>query len=143
MGEVTSLRKSRVRMTAAAGLALTLGLSGCTSGVCPAIAYIHELTVELGGEAAGVADVQLCADDFCSPAEGAELAAPLGLVRASSHDEETWRFDLDRTHDALTVRTLAADGTVLSDNLVTPEWLRVNGSVECGGRNEAIVEVSV
>ena len=136
------MRKSRLRASIA-GLAMALGLSGCTSGECPTIGYIHELTVELGGEAAGVAEVQLCADDICSRAEGADHAGPLGLVSVSGHDQNTWRFDLDKTHDALTVRTLASDGTVISDTLVTPEWVRVNGSVECGGRNEAIVEVEI
>lgn len=130
-------------MAAVAGLALIVSLSGCTAGVCPAIAYIHELTVELGGETAAVAQVQLCTDDGCAPADDVDQTGPLGLVRVISQDEDTWRFNLDTAPDALTVRTLASDGTVLSDTLVTPEWVRVNGSAQCGGTNEATVEVVV
>lgn len=137
------MRKSRICTASIAGLVLAMGLSGCTSGACPAIAYIHGLTVELGGEAADAAKVQLCTNEGCAPANDVDQTGSLGLVRVVGQDEDTWRFDLDRAPDALTVRTLAADGTVLSDTLVTPEWVRINGSAQCGGRNEAIVEVEV
>ena len=137
------MRKSRIRTASIAGLVLAIGLSGCTSGVCPAIAYIHGLTVELGGETSAAAQVQLCTDEGCAPADDVDQTGSLALVRVVGHDENTWRFNVDRAPDALTVRTLAADGTVLSDTLVTPEWMRVNGSAQCGGRNEAIVEVEV
>lgn len=130
-----------MRLAAGAGLAVVLGLSGCTSGVCPAIAYIHELTVELGGETAAAAEVQLCTLDGCAPADDVDQTVPLGFVRVESQDEDTWRFNLDTAPDALTVRVLASDGTVLSDTLVTPDWVRVNGSAQCGGTNEATVEV--
>jgi len=137
------MRKSRIRLAKFAGLVLAIGLSGCSSEVCPAIAYIHGLTVELGGETPAAAQVQLCTDEGCAPADDVDQTGSQGLVRVVGHDENTWQFDLDRTFDALTVRTLAADGTVLSDTLVTPEWVRVNGSAQCGGRHEAIVEVEV
>ena len=137
------MRKLHTRTVGVAGLVLVSGLSGCTSGVCPAVAYIHGLTVELGGNSASAAQVQLCTEDVCAPTDDVDQSGPLGLVRVVGHDESTWRFELDRTLDALTIRTLAPDGTVLSETLVTPAWVRVNGSAECGGRNEAIVEAEV
>lgn len=43
--------------------------------------------------------------------------------------------------EQVTVRALAADGTVVSDTEVTPEWVRVGGSEQCSGPGEATVTV--
>lgn len=45
--------------------------------------------------------------------------------------------------EQVTVRTLASDGTALSNTKVTPEWVRVGGSEQCGGPGETTVTVTV
>lgn len=71
------------------------------------------------------------------------MTGPLGLISVTDYDGDTWTFSVDGLPETFTVRSLAADGTVLSDTEVTPEWVRVGGSAQCGGSGEATVTVTV
>lgn len=71
------------------------------------------------------------------------MTGPLGLISVADHDGDNWTFSIDSLPDTFTVRTLAADGTVLSDTEVTPGWERVGGSAQCGGPGEATVAATV
>jgi hypothetical protein len=128
---------------AVAGLVAAMGLTGCVPFACPAIGWMNTLTIELDGDAAAVDRVQLCTDDGCAPADDVSMTGPLGLISVTDHDGDTWTFSVDGLPAIFTVRTLAADGTVLSDTEVTPEWERVGGSAQCGGPGEATVAATV
>jgi len=122
-----------------AGLVTAIGLTGCVPFACPAIGWINTLTVELNGDTDTVAQVQLCTDAGCAPADDVDMTGPLGLISVADHDGDTWTFSVDGLPDTFTVRTLAADGAVITDTEVTPEWVRVGGSPQCGGPREATV----
>lgn len=133
--------RRRAGFVAVAGLVTAIGLTGCVPFACPAIGWSNTLTVLLDGDASAVDRVQLCTDAGCAPAEDVDLSGPLGLIRVTEHDGDTWTFSVDGLPESFTVRSLAADGTVLSDMEVTPEWVRVGGSARCGGPGEATVTV--
>lgn len=136
-------RRRRAGLVSVAGLVTAMGLTGCVPFACPAIGWTNTLTVQLDGHTAAVDQVQLCTDAGCAPADGVDTTGPHGLISVADHDGDTWTFSLDSLPDTFTVRTLATDGTVLSDTEVTPAWERVGGSAQCGGPGEATVAATV
>lgn len=134
--------RRRAGIVAVAGLVTVMCLTGCAPFACSAIGWSNTLTVQLEGDTTAVDQVQLCTDDGCAPAEDADLSGPLGFVSVEAQDGDSWTFSvgMDRL-ERFTVRALAADGTVLSDTEVAPEWVRVGGSAQCGGPGEATVAV--
>lgn len=142
VGEVMMTRR-RAGLVSVAGLVTAMGLTGCVPFACPAIGWTNTLTVQLDGHTAAVDQVQLCTDADCAPAADVDMTGPLGLIRVTDHDGDTWMFSVDGLPDTFTVRTLTADGAVLSDTEVTPEWVRVGGSAQCGGPGEATVAATV
>lgn len=111
---------------------------------CPAMGWVNNLTVELGGETTDVGSVQLCTDDGCAPGEDVDPSGPLGLVTLDEHHGDVWSFSVGMTTPGhITVRVLAADGAVLSETAVEPEWVRVGGDDRCGGPGEATVHLSL
>lgn len=118
------------------------GLTGCAPFACPAIGWSNTLTVQLVGDTSAVDQVQRCTDAGCAPAADVDPSGPLGWITVESNDGDSWTFSVGMTSmEQVTVRTLAADGTVLSDTEATPEWVRVGGSAQCGGPSEATVAV--
>ncbi|ODT25894.1 MAG: hypothetical protein ABS64_00625 [Microbacterium sp. SCN 69-37] len=118
------------------------GLTGCVSFACSAIGWSNTLTVQVDGDTRAVDQVQLCTDAGCAPADDLDPSGPLGWITIESNDGDSWTFSVGMTSvEQITVRTLAADGTVLSDTEVIPEWVRVGGSAQCGGPSEATVTV--
>lgn len=136
------MRRRRAGIVVVAGLVSLTGLAGCAPFACPAIGWSNTLVAQLDGDTSAVAHVQLCTDDGCAPVEGGDPSGPLGSVQLEAQDAGSWTFSIgmDRP-DQVTVRTLAADGTVLSDTEVAPAWVRVGGSEQCGGPGEATVTV--
>jgi plasmid stability protein len=142
LGRVMMSERRRAGLVAVAGLVAAMWLTGCAPSACPAIGWSNTLTVQLDGDASAVDQVQLCTDDGCAPAEEFDPSGPLGQVTVEGSDGDSWTFSLGMTRpEQLTVRALAADGTVLSDTQVSPEWVRVGGSEQCGGPGKATVAV--
>ena len=141
VGEVRTTESRRAGIVAVAVLVTVMGLTGCVSFACPAIGWTNALTVQLDGDTSAVDQVQLCTDDGCAPVGDEDITGPLGLVTAEKKTDDAWTFAVDGLPDTFTVRTLAADGTMLSDTEVTPEWDRIGGSEQCGGPSEATITV--
>lgn len=134
--------RRRAGLVAVAGLVTAMGLTGCVPFACPAIGWSNTFTVQLDGDTLAVDQVQLCTDDGCAPAEDVDPTGPLGFVSVEDQDGDSWTFSVGMNRlEQVTVRTLAGDGTVFSDTEVTPEWMRVGGSEQCGGPGEATVTV--
>ncbi len=138
-------RPMRRAAVAAAALVSATALSGCiTPFACTAVGWIDTLTVQLDGDPAAVAQVQLCTDDGCAPSAPMDLTGPLGMISMTGHDGDTWTFSTGMSDLSLvTVRALAADGSVISDTEVEPEWVRVGGSERCGGPHEGTATVTI
>lgn len=137
------------RSASAAVLAVTasVGMSGCDLApppfACPAIGWVNVLTVELDGVTSGVASVQLCTDDGCAPADDVDPDDPLGYIELIDRDGAEWVFSVDMSSpDDLTVRTIAADGEVLTATAISPQWTRTGGDDRCGGPMDVTVTVA-
>lgn len=138
-------RPVRAAIAALSGIAL-LALTGCVGMpfACPAIGWTNVLTVELVGDTSSIANVQLCTDDGCAPGKDIAADNPLQLVALTDRSGDTWTFATDMlTLEEVTVRTLASDGAILSEDTVRPDWERVGGSEQCGGPAQALVSIPV
>ncbi|MDR7081160.1 hypothetical protein J2X01_000429 [Arthrobacter ginsengisoli] len=64
----------------------------------------------------------------------ASSSMPFSSYTASRIDDRTWKVSfLMQSPKHVTVRALAADGTVLAEREVDLGWTRVGGSEQCGG----------
>jgi hypothetical protein len=135
------------RLTPLAGVILLL--AGCDSGAimdaCPAIAWGASLSIELDAPRPGV-HLLVC-DGDCPPTAG-EVATPQPLptptgtgewLSVSGDSETGWTASTDFAPPAVGYRLRAADGTILAQALVEPEWVQVGGTERCGGPMEAAV----
>jgi hypothetical protein len=130
----------------------TVPAAGCTVMVCPAIGYSSTLTVNIGGNIGAVSDVIVCDESGCSqPEPTAGTPVPLKTVvtefsprpeptvslppfYSRRQDQDTWVFTLNFGDPSeVTVRALAADGTVLAEQEQELVWTRVGGTEQCGG----------
>ncbi|MEJ1087846.1 hypothetical protein WDU99_05905 [Microbacterium sp. Mu-80] len=147
-GRVARRARCRAIMMVAAALVLPLGLSACTPPVvaCPAIGWINELAIALEGDVSDVADVLLCVDGICVPADDGVVPDELAQVAPMSQSStgNRWVFSTGMsTPDAFTVRVLSTDGAIRTEVEAAPDWARVGGSEQCGGPGEATVIVQV
>lgn len=69
------------------------------------------------------------------------MTGQLGHVVVTDHDDDAWIFSVDGLPETFTVRSVAADGTVLSEAVVTPDWVRMGGNERCGEPGEDTVTV--
>lgn len=114
------------------------------SDACPAIGWGSSFTVQLTGDVDEVADIRLCVDAECSPGTGDDtVAAGHEISPAQERGPKAWTFALAVAPEEVSVRTYTADGSVLTETLVTPEWHRVGGTARCGGPHAAAVTVDV
>ena len=137
--------RTAIPTTVLGGIAL-VALTGCGPApvACPAIGWGHTLTVEVTGQTSSVRSVQLCTEDGCAPGPDVNSSSPLSLIRVAERSGERWMFATDVfLLEEVTVRVLDADGSVVSESSVSPDWKRVGGSEQCGGPSTALVTVSV
>ena len=130
----------------------TVPATGCTVMACPAIGYARTLTVNIEGNVAAVSDVKMCDETRCSePEPTAGTPVPMKTVvtefspepqptvtyppfHSRREDQDTWVFTVNSGDPAkVTVRALAADGTVLAEQEHDLVWTRVGGTEQCGG----------
>ena len=139
-------------------LALAVGVvptTGCSINACPAIGYVSSLTVNIEGNVSAVTEVRVCDATGCSqPAPRPGTPMPMKSVvpefspeppspsppvsyapfYGNQEDGDTWAFTMSfGTPDHVTVRALAADGTVLAEQEHDLVWTRVGGTEQCGG----------
>jgi len=126
-----------MRRTAAVIMAVMLmvGLAGCDT-YCPAIGWINTLRVDTGA-IAGVAELQFCIDEECSPR--ADETQPMGSVATmfrADQDGDDWTLNLDMTApESVVIRVFAADGALLGESEHAIEWTPPTG--RCGGASTA------
>lgn len=135
--EQRSLRTRRIRAALVASAALTT--AGCVGGLgqaCPAIGYGSAVVVQLDGWPAGAGrDAELTCAECGRPDNGIPGTAqtlPIGTqVRVTLQGAPP---------DEVTVRVLE-EGAVVAELTAEPEFVRVDGTEECGGTTEAVVVV--
>ncbi|MCC9068037.1 hypothetical protein [Arthrobacter cryoconiti] len=142
-------------------LLASLALEGCATPVmCPAIGWINTIDVNLTGNVADIASLELCVDGVCAasstvqqiPVESLRRAtlvptgpasAPTGLTTVPLNfsinriDQRTWRASMSMAAPAtLTLRALSSAHNVLVEREIALEWRRMGGSEQCGGPSE-------
>lgn len=110
---------------------------------CTTIGYSSTLTVTLA-EPRPDATLELCLAEGCTPAPLEELSSDEAFAEgrfgeASGDGRSGWTVVLGGGGDAVGYRLLDADGAVLAEGEVEPDWVRVGGSEQCGGPAEAEV----
>jgi len=139
-----------------------LALVGCAGErvtVCPAVGYIHTLSVELTGDASQIAEVRVCdRDGGCSyldqgtqPVDASsfplvtggsptEIPTPRGeelsLYTARGSDN-SWSFQMANTPEGGIITAYFADGAIAAEAAADFDWQQVGGITECGGPAEA------
>jgi hypothetical protein len=142
----------------AALVANCLQITACDIPVaCPAIGYVSTITVNVEGDIAGVDEVKVCTAEGCSepepvpappgpkktivpapiPEPEPSLAAPTVIpppFHSRRTDPDTWVFRVSSgLPERVTVRALASDDVVLAEQEYDLQWVRVDGSDQCGG----------
>jgi hypothetical protein len=107
-----------------------------TQRACPAIGYSSVLEVTLDGDTSEVAVLQVRDGDHWQPPYPPDAEVP---AIPTSHDGDTWIFTLFYSPNPIALRVLDDHGDVLERTEVDVGWVRVGGSVECGGPMEAEV----
>ncbi|GHE09424.1 hypothetical protein [Klenkia taihuensis] len=161
-------RRTRARQVRAVLLAAgVLGTAGCGAGdtVCPAIGYGSVLVVELSRDwpAGSGRSVELDCDPACPlpvvlldqptpipvPGMPGTPAAPTSSTPAPAPDDPVLELDDDGTArlalyverpGEVTAR-VRQNGAVVAEVTVRPEFVRVDGTAECGGNAEARIVV--
>jgi hypothetical protein len=155
--ELSIKRRSSVGIVAAVAAFLS---AACTPYVCPAIGWSSSLSVELEGDTHLVSEVQACHKGECSrptdfqadpidsyrpfdpdrPARSSSVPTATfepSLYYSTRIDDSTWAISFLSAPDTITLRALAANGTVLAEEQVELNWTRVGGTERCGGPLEA------
>lgn len=130
-------------------------LTACSSGtqeeaapevLCSAVGWSDSLSVTLEGASSAVADVKLCLAGDCYPGPREDVDASgfaaTGLAQRGDANS-AWVFSMFDTPDGMTVRTYDAQGSILTEEPIVPEWRRVGGSEECGGPRHADVAIDL
>ncbi|WP_457966152.1 hypothetical protein M1E17_06120 [Arthrobacter sp. D1-29] len=125
--------------------------TGCTPLACPAIGYVSSVTVNIEGNVAAVDQVSLCDKTGCSQPEPTAGPAPSKTVvtefspapqptvsmapfYSRRADKDTWVFTANSgTPSEVTVKAIAADGSVIAEKDQDLVWTRVGGTEQCGG----------
>lgn len=138
-----------------------LPVTGCAK-VCPTIAWTNFVTVTVGGDARNLSWVQLCTPDACSRATESPTpqtvppsatATPTGAnglgfppgggptvrrIMVEKVGSDTWRFGFEmNSPGSVTVRALDRTGATLAEEKVPLHWVRIGGTVGCGGPETA------
>lgn len=137
------MRQSPVASTIVAALAMVFTMTGCgVTTSCTAIGWSNAVVVEVADDGVDVSTVEVCDERGCS-----NEPSPDGVTGFSSPQktDEGWVFNLQdmSTPDELVVRALDAEGSVLREITVAPEWKRIGGSEQCGGPGEARVSLGL
>ena len=139
------MRMRRLGLVATTALAAS-STAACMPIACTTIGYSSTLTLRLA-EPRDDAILELCVTAGCTPRpiDDPTPAAPdadegiWSSVDGGGDGVVGWTISIMTGGPAVVYRVLAADGTVIDDGEVEPDWVRVGGSEQCGGPAEAEV----
>lgn len=137
-----------------AAVALLVGtgltsLTACSPGVvCPAIGYVSSAAITLAHPQPGLT-LEVCDGEGC--ALGADRG-PIGdtyaeegsLLEVTGSSQGGWQVTFGAGGDStIGYRLMDGAGSVVDEGYVSVDWIRVDGSAQCGGNREATVELPV
>ncbi len=115
--------------------AAALLLPGCAVA-CPAIGWINTVTVDASA-VDGVADLQFCIEDECSPRvdETPDPSEPVSLL-STSREGDDWVLHLDmNAPDTVLIRLYDVDGVLIDEGEHPVDWTHASGP--CGAPSTA------
>lgn len=131
-----------------AAAAVILALTGCTSPpiqlVCPAIAYSSAVSIQLSPATPGLS-LALCSGAECTPGpvegpvEVGSTAAPLatGVFGLHGASATGWTATLLDSPSLIGYQVSDVDGVILQEGILDVDWVRIDGSEQCGGNRHA------
>ena len=126
-------------------------LTGCASSypfACTAIGYGSTAYVALGNARPGLA-IELCDGDGCIPGPvempveigATEEPADTGIFSLEGDSVTGWSAALLGGQPVLGYRLTDSTGAIVAEGYVDVDWVRVDGTEQCGGNREARVEI--
>ena len=137
-----------------AAAAAILALPGCTSFpipfACPAIGYSSAASIELSAPPAGLS-LELCSGEDCTPGpveepvEVGSTATPLstGIFGLEGDSVAGWTATLLDSSAAMGYRVSDAAGAIVQEGILHVDWVRIDGTEQCGGNRHADVVIEL
>ena len=134
--------------------ALILALTGCTSFpipfACPAIGYSSAASIQLSAPTAGLS-LELCSGEDCTPGpveepvEVGSTATPLstGIFGLEGDSIAGWTATLLDSPALMGYRVSDAAGAIVQESILDLDWVRIDGTEQCGGNRHADVVIDV
>lgn len=122
----------------------SVALTGCGATVeaCPAIGYGSTATITLKTPQPGLT-LEVCDGESCSPAlPSTPGQTSLSDLNGSSAEGWTAHFILGGKA-MMGYRLTDASSSIIDEGYVPVDWVRIDGTEQCGGNQEASVELPV
>lgn len=150
----TTLGLVRKPFLSIGAMAALLAVTGCalvpTPFACTTIGYTAVASVDISQPTAGLR-LELCAGERCTPGpvevpvEIGATATPLptGVFELSGNSRTGWTATFLDAQPQLGYRLTDKLGTVAAEGYIDVEWIRVDGSEQCGGNMRADVVIDL
>ena len=131
-----------------------LALAGCTGlpslFACPAIGYSSIASIRLSEPAVGLR-LALCSGSNCTPGpvekpvEVGSTATPLptGIFQLDGNSETGWTATLLDAPTQMGFRISDGSGATVKEGSLDVDWIRVDGTEQCGGNQEADLVITL
>lgn len=132
--------------------ALLLVLTACAGVLgtfaCAAIGYSSVASIRLSEPTAGLR-LELCSGSECTPGpvempvEVGSTATPLltGILQLDGNSEAGWTATLLTAPSQMGFRITDGNGATVKGGYVDVDWVRIDGTEECGGNHESDIVI--
>ena len=127
-------------------------LTGCVPSffACTAIGHGSVAHIELLEPRPGL-ELALCEGEDCTPgpvelpieAGSTESPMPTGVFELTGDSSIGWSAALNSGQPVLGYRLTDEDGAVVAEGVTAADWVRVDGTAQCGGNRLAEVQLSL
>ncbi len=125
-------------------------LTGCVPPLvtCSAVGYGSIVRVQLVEPRPGL-ELELCEGVGCAPGPverpvelgATESAVPTGVFQLSGDSLTGWSASMNSGEPVLGYRLTDDEGNVLSEGITELDWVRIDGTEQCGGNRVAEVQL--
>jgi hypothetical protein len=127
-------------------------LTGCVPPffACTAIGYGSVARIELLEPRPGL-ELALCEGENCTPGPvempievgATETPTPTGVFELTGDSVSGWSASLNSGHAVLGYRLTGEDGAVVAEGVTEADWVRIDGTEQCGGNRLAEIQLSL
>ena len=126
-------------------------LTGCVPPffACTAIGYSSVAQIELLEPRPGL-ELALCEGEDCTPGPvempievgSTESPIPTGVFELTGDSSNGWFAALNSGQPVVGYRLTGEDGSVVTEGSIEADWVRVDGTEQCGGNRVAEIQLS-